>query len=124
MFTPEQLRAKGYVQNESGEWIKTDMAKLQKPKPKRQKGEALGRETKRAKKRRSSTKPWVTIISLRAGTPLDRDNLIGGCKSLRDAIAEELGLDDAEKYIKWSYYQLRVESRVEEGTIVKIFQPQ
>lgn len=40
------------------------------------------------------------------GTPLDRDNLVGGFKPLRDEIARILGRDDAERDgIAWEYEQ-------------------
>ena len=40
------------------------------------------------------------------GTPLDRDNLVGGFKPLRDEIARVLGRDDAEhRGITWEYEQ-------------------
>ena len=42
------------------------------------------------------------------GVPLDRDNLIGGCKPLRDEIAKLIGRDDAERYgIEWQYEQAK-----------------
>ncbi len=38
---------------------------------------------------------------------LDSDNLIAGCKALRDGIADRLGLDDADERIVWEYTQER-----------------
>lgn len=49
---------------------------------------------------------------------MDSDNLAGGLKYLRDAIAESLGLDDADRFIVWEYHQ--VETRGAEGVAVKI----
>lgn len=37
---------------------------------------------------------------------LDDDNLQGACKSLRDSIAETLGIDDGDKRISWTYHQI------------------
>lgn len=48
----------------------------------------------------------ITITRGYRGTPLDVDNLIGGCKPLRDEIARILGRDDAEhRGIDWQYRQ-------------------
>lgn len=57
----------------------------------------------------------VTLISFRCRL-LDDDNLAGGFKQLRDAIAEWLGMNDNK--IKWHYGQ--VQTSGEEGTVVKI----
>lgn len=48
-------------------------------------------------------------ITRRSPRPLDDDNLVGGCKQLRDAIAELLGRKgDAEKDgLVWEYRQER-----------------
>lgn len=62
----------------------------------------------------------VHIISVRSRL-LDGDNLTTGAKFLRDAIAESLGLDDAEGAgIEFEYSQCL--TRGEQGTIVKIEQ--
>lgn len=37
---------------------------------------------------------------------LDDDNLPPACKSLRDGIADRLGVDDASPLIKWRYSQV------------------
>ena len=48
----------------------------------------------------------VTIVRGCGAVPLDHDNLVGGCKPLRDAIAALLGRDDAERHgIEWEYRQ-------------------
>ena len=48
----------------------------------------------------------VTITRGYRGTPLDGDNLVGGCKPLRDEIARLLDRDDAERCgIDWQYRQ-------------------
>lgn len=62
-----------------------------------------------------SLKFSVIIISMRHRL-LDGDNLQTGAKYLRDAIAELIGLDDADKFIRWEYHQLV--SVDKEGTIV------
>ena len=57
-------------------------------------------------------------ITRRSQRPLDDDNLIGGCKQLRDAIAELLGRNgDAEKDgLVWEYRQ----EKGEKMTIIEI----
>ena len=59
----------------------------------------------------------VSLIALRRRL-LDGDNLQGGFKPLRDAVAESLGLDDADNVISWEYHQMKCEGH--EGAIVKI----
>lgn len=46
----------------------------------------------------------VTLIAVRQKR-LDDDNLAGGFKALRDAIAESLGIDDGDERIEWIYRQ-------------------
>ena len=59
----------------------------------------------------------VTLISFRK-RELDDDNLIGGFKPLRDAIARWLGLDDNQRVIDWQYGQVETKGRA--GTAVNI----
>lgn len=68
--------------------------------------------------RQSTAGPFyrVQIISLREGE-LDNDNLEGGYKGLRDAIADRIGLDDNQKFITWEYGQMKSANL---GTIVSI----
>ncbi len=62
----------------------------------------------------------VTITRL-GRRVLDRDNLQGGAKHLRDAIANSLGRDDAERHgIEWCYNQVQTRGPV--GTLVQIEQ--
>lgn len=46
----------------------------------------------------------VTLIAIRQKR-LDDDNLAGGFKALRDAIASSLGVDDGDERIEWIYRQ-------------------
>ncbi len=48
----------------------------------------------------------------------DDDNFAGGCKHLRDAIADSIGIDDGDKRIKFEYQQ--IESLGPEGTMVLV----
>jgi len=57
----------------------------------------------------------VTITRGYLGTPLDGDNLVGGCKPLRDEIARLLERDDAERCgIDWQYRQEKGDIRMVE----------
>lgn len=44
----------------------------------------------------------ITRIGPRA---LDDDNLAGACKSIRDGIADRLGIDDGSEAVAWRYAQ-------------------
>lgn len=46
----------------------------------------------------------VTITRIGPAT-LDKDNLQGACKSIRDGIADRLGVDDRSPAIEWRYVQ-------------------
>ncbi len=59
----------------------------------------------------------ISLVSYRSRL-LDSDNLHGGLKPLRDAIAATLGIDDGDSAVRWEYGQ--VETRGEEGTAVGI----
>lgn len=59
----------------------------------------------------------VAIISLRS-RELDKDNLTGGSKPLRDAIARWFGLDDHDDTVHWEYHQVITKQRT--GTAVRI----
>lgn len=61
----------------------------------------------------------VALIGFRVRI-LDDDNFRGGCKPVRDAIAEWLGMSDSDKNIQWSYAQCQTSG--EEGLAVKIEQ--
>jgi hypothetical protein len=49
---------------------------------------------------------------------LDDDNLVASFKCLRDHIASELGIDDADKRVEWKYHQLHTSG--EEGVLVML----
>lgn len=46
----------------------------------------------------------VTFVCVRRKR-LDDDNLAGGCKALRDAVARWLGIDDGDVRVEWRYQQ-------------------
>lgn len=49
--------------------------------------------------------PCVVQITRVAPRMLDDDNLAGSCKSVRDGIADRLGIDDRDEAVEWRYAQ-------------------
>lgn len=49
--------------------------------------------------------PLVITITRVGGRKLDDDNLISGCKALRDGIADWLFIDDGSDKLTWRYEQ-------------------
>ncbi len=63
----------------------------------------------------------VTLTRLAPSSGLDDDNLRGALKSVRDGVADALGLDDRDPRVSWRYEQRRTHPRktgaVELGTV-------
>lgn len=78
---------------------------------------ALDQKPKARRSRQGRLAVVVTLLSCRV-RELDSDNLQASFKGLRDAVAKSLGVDDADKRVRWQYGQ--IESRGEPGTIVMI----
>ena len=119
-MTPDEL--KKYFPGASASTIKRNayapaLATIPSPKPQQ---EARPLEPRRKAQKAGTRSPafLVTIISLR-NRELDDDNFIGGCKPLRDAVAEHLGCPDSKKFIRFHYCQV-VSSTKCPGTIVMI----
>lgn len=55
--------------------------------------------------------PLTVIITRIAPRVLDDDNLAGACKSVRDGIADALGIDDRDPRVKWATAQRRGKPR-------------
>lgn len=123
-FTRKQLEDLGYVER-NGEWIKrTDTRRvgavvsgvgeqpprpLERTSPAKQGGEGSVEKPKRKPSRNNRcgtncVSAQVTLVAVRQKR-LDDDNLAGGFKALRDAIAESLGIDDGDERIEWIYRQ-------------------
>jgi hypothetical protein len=51
--------------------------------------------------------PCVCTITRIAPRELDDDNLAGGCKSVRDGVADWLGIDDRDPRVQWRYAQAK-----------------
>lgn len=82
------------------------------------KREHWGARRKRAKKHRESAYwglaaaqmrplelPRAVTLTRIAPRELDTDNLAGGFKSVRDGVADWLGIDDKDKRVEWVYAQ-------------------
>lgn len=49
---------------------------------------------------------WIVTFERHGSKRMDDDNLQAGLKSVRDAVAEWLGLDDADERVWWRYCQV------------------
>lgn len=49
--------------------------------------------------------PVVVILTRIGKRKLDGDNLQGSLKSIRDGVADRLGIDDADSLVRWEYAQ-------------------
>lgn len=75
--------------------------------------EHWARRAKRAKEHRRAgylaTKahalPLIVILTRIGKRKLDGDNLQGALKSVRDGVADRLGIDDANPLVRWEYAQ-------------------
>jgi len=124
----ESLKAAGYIEVAPGEWRKPSkphpLARLPDSQPQQNPvsanaGAVCGQARRAGGVAGGVLSPQlcITITSLRKKM-LDSDNLSGGAKSLRDAIAVSLNLDDADSVIEWKYQQLVTQGPV--GTLVQI----
>lgn len=77
----------------------------------------LDKGIQKRQKGKGSVAVVVTLVTCRS-RELDDDGNVAALKPLRDAIAESLRLDDADKRIRFEYSQC--ETRAENGVIVKI----
>lgn len=129
-FNYEDLRAKGYVENEDGSWARPGtnhpVARLEAVKHGKQRGALDGRaQTQQGRKKggrrgykgRSAPEVTVTMVS-HVKCFLDGDNAINALKPVRDALADWLAVDDGDGRIRWQYGQ--VETRGREGVCVVV----
>ena len=137
------LREKGYIENKDGSLShrsRADAPNLgamapQKPsKPQqpldekherhprkqravRQVGAPKAKSTTRVGRCGSPCEVSITFIAC-SPRPIDTDNLAGGFKPLRDAVAQWLGIDDGNPGLRWEYHQ--ADTRHVSGTIILI----
>ena len=142
VVTEKDLKSLGFSPQPDGTWSKSEpLARLPQSQPQsdpqakhqtkasRQKADAgcMGNSSKNDKNASKSREKEVKGIKIAAVSItgyrrrfLDDDNFRGGLKALRDQIADYIGLDDSEKFVRWKYYQVKVENKDEEGTAVRI----
>lgn len=63
--------------------------------------------------------PCVVVMTRLSPGELDDDNLRPALKSIRDGIADALGVDDRDPAVRWEYAQARCK-RGDEGVRVRI----
>lgn len=92
-----------------------DLGAGQDPKPQPHPLPAL--DQKSQVQRGSSLGLVVSLVCFRSKL-VDFDNLVAGCKPLRDAVAATLGLDDADPRLEWEYHQIKTTGP--NGVLVKV----
>jgi hypothetical protein len=90
---------------------------VQAEKPKHNADKALARTSQKCTPVAQGLAICVSLVVL-SRRLMDSDNLSGSCKSLRDAIAASLGIDDGDEAVTWEYGQMRTDG--EQGVLVKI----
>lgn len=129
----ERLRKSGWIENEDGSWSKHGaVARLRPTEPERDPQRPVAGAVRHesagaggvvrcsvARRRRTRRTPLVAVTFVVFVRRLrDEDNLTGGLKFLRDAVAFSLGVDDADSRVFWQCRQ--IETRGGEGTLVRI----
>jgi hypothetical protein len=111
-WTLEQLR-----QTKAGEAFLNPVRPVETAKRKRGPKAALEPKPPRRNVGKGRVAVIVTLIACRHRL-FDDDNSLAGLKPLRDSIARSLGVDDADKRVRWCYGQTRTDGI--EGVIVRI----
>lgn len=87
------------------------------PAAKREHDDVVKSATGDGDEKRGPGRVVVSFICFRSRS-CDDDNLQFGCKWLRDAVANSLGIDDGDKRFRWQYGQLQTNGP--EGVTVTI----
>lgn len=129
----EKIKTKSGITEKNGELIRNDrksdsLGRRKNPESERSVSNVVSakdrRKAKDKKEDRKSVKerPTVVLISLRKRLITDAtESLAVGFKYHRDAIADELGMDDSDKNINWEYAQHRTSGP--EGVVAVISVP-
>lgn len=115
------LKSKGFTRQADGSWSKGNnpaLGALVRPVPEQPPLRAVAKNHVEPKKGPEAVCVRVTIISCRRRLLDAHDNLPYAHKSIVDAVAESLGMDDRDARIKWEYGQ--VVTSGDTGTIVKM----
>lgn len=118
----DDLKAKGFFQNGDGSWSKPGAAvsvrAVETHSPEQIKTRPLDGGKAKLGRSKRGVEICVRLVALRRRLLDSHDNARYACKPLVDAIAETLGIDDADPRVKWEYGQ--VETRGVEGVVVTI----
>jgi hypothetical protein len=108
------LQKWGYVQQRNGEWAKPAAAaparRVEAPVAEPVEIRTL-EQAPRARKGRKARTPrrnsplWRVSLVAHLRHEMDSDNLIAGLKPMRDAVADMIGVDDADHLVRWEYGQ-------------------
>lgn len=119
--TLQSLRRKGWIENPDGSWSpgprRAPVGGVEAGRPERSKVPALDGGSKQRKAGAGRLAVRVVLISCRHRLT-DDDGVAASLKPVRDAVAASLGLDDADRRIKFECEQHRTDG--EEGVIVKV----
>lgn len=113
------LIAKGYVKQLDGSYQRPVVRSLVANQGERTPVQPLVQSVQKRQKGKGAVEVLVSLITCRA-RETDDDNNIAELKPLRDAVAAELGIDDADRRIKFQYAQC--ETRGETGVVIRIEQ--
>jgi hypothetical protein len=119
-ITTGDLTRWGYVLQPNGEWAKPAAAAppsglaAQVAQP--VEGRALDqgpppRKGRKARTPRRDSPLWRVSLVAHLRREMDSDNLSAGLKPLRDAVADMIGVDDADHLIRWEYGQCQTGGR-------------
>lgn len=117
------LRSKGFIKNESGEWVKANSVATRIPNSelKPDLHGTLEQETQAKPARNGLVNICFTLIRTRL---LDWDNAAGSCKIICDTLKKCGAIqDDSPSHIEVTVKQKKVAHRKDEGTLIEVIYP-
>lgn len=114
------LLSKGYRQQPDGSWAKrpVPVGAVEANRPERPPIQTLDGRLQEPTGSEKGVAVSITVVAFRRRLLDAHDAVAYACKPLTDAIAESLGVDDADRRLHWEYHQLKTTGP--EGTIVLI----